>query len=170
MIRVKLEGMHQPSKKENPAVHALWKKTDPICLLRNCLGNKLRSKHWRNSHHAKTAWTAGMERSAVVDGEPVRPPALVVVFHALPGKPDVDAPVKVVLDAVQKIVFTTKDDSAASVLMVVRRRAERGKVNPHVEVIAESLLDNPFRAAEIAAEALGGATPGFGGEEGERES
>ena len=105
-------------------------------LLRQCLANKLRSRHWRAAHGAKKKWLESFEKHAVITGEPVEPPALVIIHHALPRHPDVDAPLKVVLDAVQEKMFTTHDDNAVRGLVVVPVRAQRGKVDPHIIVEA----------------------------------
>ena len=153
-MRVEIRGSHPPSRKKDPEAHARWKKEDPIWLLRQCLGNRLRSKHWRTSHHAKKKWLDAFNALARFSGEAVDPPALVVVHHALPMHPDIDAPIKVLLDAVQDKMFTNHDDDAASVLVVTREHARRGAVDPHVIVSATPLVCKGLDFLDPAHDAL----------------
>ena len=156
-MRVEIRGSHPPSRKKDPEAHARWKKEDPIWLLRQCLGNRLRSKHWRTSHHAKKRWLDAFNALASFSGEAVDPPALVVVHHALPMHPDIDAPIKVLLDAVQDKMFTNHDDDAASVLVVTREHARRGVVDPHVIVSAASLVGAGLDSLEAANDEIASA-------------
>ena len=151
---MEIRGSHPPSRKKDPEAHARWKKEDPIWLLRQCLGNRLRSKHWRTSHHAKKKWLDAFNALASFSGEAVDPPALVVVHHALPMHPDIDAPIKVLLAAVQDRMVTNQDDNAAAVLVITREPARRGKVDPHVTISATSLVCKGLDSLESAHDAL----------------
>lgn len=64
--------------------------------------------------------------------------------------PDIDAPIKVLLDAVQDKMFTNHDDDAASVLVVTREHARRGVVDPHVIVSATPLDCKGLGARRLA--------------------
>jgi hypothetical protein len=68
----------------------------------------------------------------------------------------VDAPLKVVLDAVQDRMFTTRDDSAVRGLVVIPRNAEREKVDPHIIVEAMPMGEgnSVTRAWAAIAEAM----------------
>jgi len=141
MMTFYISGVRPPSRTKEKDEYALWKKTDPIWLLRQCLGNKLRSQHWRAAHHAKKKWLSAVETCATTTGEPVEPPVLLVVRHGLTHCPDVDAPVKVVLDAIQDIMITTHDDRDISTLLVLKKDIGK-KDNPYVYVEAVSMLDD----------------------------
>ena len=149
-MKIKITGTSRPSRKQ-PDELALWKKTDPIWLLRQCLGNKLRSKHWRSAHFAKKKWLDAFTASASIEGSPVEAPALVVIRHALPRCPDVDAPIKVILDAVQEMMFVNKDDSSVGTLIIVR---EKPDPDPYVHIEATSFSKAPFRTQQLASDAL----------------
>tara|TARA_R100000306_G_C4362773_1_gene136122 strand:- start:64 stop:534 length:471 start_codon:yes stop_codon:yes gene_type:complete len=147
MMTFYISGVRPPSRTKEKDEYALWKKTDPIWLLRQCLGNKLRSQHWRAAHHAKKKWLDAVETCATTSGEPVSPPVLLIVRHGLTHCPDVDAPVKVVLDAIQETMITTHDDRDISTLIVLKKNIGK-KDNPYVYVEAVSMLDDDalFRA------------------------
>ena len=68
MIHIVIEGEHVPLKKDggDEKKKKLFKRTDPIALLRNALANKLRSKHWRIAHAAKSKWLAAAKAGAKV--------------------------------------------------------------------------------------------------------
>lgn len=151
MISVEIHGVKAPPRKD-AAAHAEWKRTDPIWLLRQCLGNKLRSKHWRSAHHAKKKWIDAYNRAAVVVGSPVRPPALVVVIHALPSCPDIDAPIKVLLDAAQGTVLTSGDDKDIATQLTIR---EKPTTHPWVRLIAMSMIDEAYECNQLISEAFG---------------
>lgn len=68
--------------------------------------------------------------------------------------PDIDAPIKVLLDAVQDKMFTNHDDDAASVLVVTREHARRGAVDPHVIVSATPLVCKGLDFLDPAHDAL----------------
>lgn len=150
MMTLFISGKRPPSRTKEKEEYALWKKTDPIWLLRQCLGNKLRSKHWRVAYHAKKKWLDAARANATVIGEPVEPPVLLVVRHGLTHCPDVDAPVKVVLDAIQDVMITTNDDRDISTLLVLKKDIGK-KDNPYVYVEAVSMLDDDaLTRAQIA--------------------
>jgi len=152
MITVEIRGTKAPSKKKDPAAYQHWRRTDPIWLLRRCLGNRLRSKHWRTAHHAKKKWLDAYRAAAVITGKPVSPPALVIVVHALPQCPDIDAPIKVLLDAVQEDVLTTKDDKGIAAQLTIRKKPEP---DPVVRVIALSLTEEAYMCNEMLLDAFG---------------
>jgi hypothetical protein len=152
MITVEIRGTKAPSKKKDPVAYQHWRKTDPIWLLRRCLGNRLRSKHWRSAHYAKKKWFEAYRASAVIEGEPVEPPALVVVIHELPQCPDIDAPIKVLLDAIQGDVLTTKDDKGFSAQLTVRKKPES---DPLVRVIVLSLTKEPYMCNQMLLDVFG---------------
>jgi hypothetical protein len=149
-MKIKITGTSRPSRKQ-PDDLALWKRTDPIWLLRQCLGNKLRSKHWRSAHFAKKKWLDAFTANVCVEGSPVEAPALVVIRHALPRCPDVDAPVKVILDAIQEMMFVNGDDSSVGALIIVREKPDS---DPYVSVEATSFSGSPFRTQQLASDAL----------------
>ena len=150
MMTLFISGARPPSRTKEKEKYALWKKTDPIWLLRQCLGNKLRSKHWRIAYHAKKKWLDAARVNATTTGEPVEPPVLLVVRHGLTHCPDVDAPVKVVLDAIQDVMITTNDDRDISTLLVLKKDIGK-KDNPYVYVEAVSMLDDDaLTRAQIA--------------------
>jgi len=149
MITVKLEGTKAPSKAKAPDDNALWKKTDPIWLLRQCLGNKLRSTHWRSAHNAKKKWLNAYKANVQIMGEPVKPPAFVIIEHSFPRSPDIDAPIKVLLDALQEDILTSKDDKDIHCLLISRKKPDP---NPAVYITAVSLSEEPFLAHRLAAE------------------
>lgn len=149
-MKIKITGTSRPSRKQ-PDELALWKRTDPIWLLRQCLGNKLRSKHWRSAHFAKKKWLDAFLANASIEGSPVNAPALVIIRHALPRYPDVDAPIKVILDAVQDMMFVNSDDSSVGTLIITREKPDS---DPYVSIEAESFIDSPFRAQQLASDAL----------------
>lgn len=153
MITIRVEGRSAPSKKKEPDAHALWKRTDPLWLLRQCLGNKLRSKHWRIAHAAKKKWLNSYSACVEITGPPVKPPAMVMVEHSLPQCPDIDAPVKVLLDAIQGDILTTGDDKGIHCLLVTRKKPDP---HPTVYVTAVSLSEEPFLAHRLAAEHIYG--------------
>ena len=149
MITAKIEGAKAPSKAKDPDGNALWKKTDPIWLLRQCLGNKLRSTHWRSAHAAKKKWMNAYKANVQMMGEPVKPPAFVIIEHSFPRTPDIDAPIKVLLDALQEDILTTGDDKDIHCLLISRKKPDP---NPAVYITAVSLSDEPFLAHRLAAE------------------
>lgn len=149
MITAKIDGTKAPSKAKDPDGHALWKKTDPIWLLRQCLGNKLRSTHWRAAHTAKKKWLGAYKAHIQLMGEPVKPPAFVIVEHSFPGAPDIDAPIKVLLDALQEDMLTSGDDKDIHCLLISRKKPDP---NPAVYITAVSLSEEPFMAHRLAAE------------------
>jgi hypothetical protein len=152
MIVVSVTGEKAPSRKKDPVGHERWKGSDPIWLLRRCLGNRLRSKHWRSAHYAKKKWLEAYRSAVVIEGEPVEPPALVVVIHALPQCPDIDAPIKVLLDAVQEDVLTTKDDKGIHAQLTIRKKPDS---DPFVKVIAMSMVSEPYACNKIMLELFG---------------
>ena len=103
MIHIKVKGSFIPLKKDGATEKdkKVFKRKDPISLLRKALANKLRSKHWRAAHAAKANWMEAAKENAEVSGDAVEGNAIVIVVHALPGKCDIDAPIKVLLDAFQ---------------------------------------------------------------------
>ena len=130
-----------------------WKKEDPIWLLRQCFANKQRNRHWRSAHADKAKCLQALRAMAQIEGEAVAPPALVIFRHCLTHKPDIDAPIKVILDAFQQDMLTTGDDKDIAGLIVVKEVAAP-KQNPFVEVIALSITDSPYETQYMASEAL----------------
>jgi hypothetical protein len=150
MIHIEIHGTHMPLKKDGGDEKAkkLWKRTDPLYLLRMALANKLRSKHWRYAHHAKKKWMDSAKTNSKVSGTPVKGPAIVVVEYALPGGCDIDAPVKVLLDAYQEVLFESGDDKDIESLTLRRHKTERKKLEPQVHIYAyskESEIDEARR-------------------------
>tara|TARA_R110000751_G_scaffold137823_1_gene241262 strand:- start:1459 stop:1953 length:495 start_codon:yes stop_codon:yes gene_type:complete len=140
MISIEISGEFQPLKSKGFTVLDVkkWKKNDPLYLLRKALANKLRSKHWRIAHAAKKNWMASAEKNAKVSGNAVRPPAIVIIEHCLPGGCDIDAPVKVLLDAFQGVLLTTEDDKDIETLVLKRYSCKRGVNQPMVRIFAYS--------------------------------
>tara|TARA_R110000851_G_scaffold199779_2_gene350862 strand:+ start:476 stop:997 length:522 start_codon:yes stop_codon:yes gene_type:complete len=140
MISIEVRGTFPPLKKDGatPATKKKWKKTDTLYLLRKALMNKLRSKHWRVAHAAKKNWMESATKNAKICGDAVQPPAIVIVQHSLPGGCDIDAPVKVLLDAFQSILLTTGDDKDIETLVLKRYSCSRGAGEPLVKIFAYS--------------------------------
>jgi hypothetical protein len=138
---------------------AMWKKTDPIYALRQCLGNSMRSKHWRVAHKNKKHFLDVARNCAKVLGTACEPPVLVVMKMAISSRMDTDAPVKALLDAFQDILFTTGDDSAAGPLVLIPYHPIRGGKNqeeiiPHVTINAASISRDPSAASRMLSEAM----------------
>ena len=138
MITAKIEGTSTPSKAKDPNANALWKKTDPIWLLRQCLGNKLRSTHWRKAHAAKKRWLDAYRANVEMVGEPVKPPAFVIIEHSFPRAPDIDAPIKVLLDALQEDMLTSGDDKDIHCLLISRKKPDPNPVSDVTTLLPRS--------------------------------
>ena len=143
MIRIEINGEFQPLKKEGagPQDVKQWKKKDPLYLLRMALTNKLRSKHWRSAHAAKANWLEASEKHAKIIGTPVKTPAIVIIEHALPNKCDIDAPVKVLLDAFQSVLLDSGDDKDIETLILRRKDCSRIGSKPKVVIYGYSRED-----------------------------
>jgi hypothetical protein len=140
LIRIEINGKFQPLKKEGagPEDVKKWKRTDPLYLLRMALTNKLRSKHWRSAHAAKKKWMEAAKTHSTIIGDAAEAPATVIIEHALPGKCDIDAPVKVLLDAFQSVLLCTGDDKDIETLILKRKYCDRQKQDPKVVIYAYS--------------------------------
>ena len=140
MIRIEINGEFQPLQSEGAGPNDLkhWKRTDPLYLLRMALVNKLRSKHWRSAHAAKKNWMEAAEKNAKIIGVAAKTPAFVVIEHSLPNKCDVDAPIKVLLDAFQSVLFDTGDDKDIETLVIRKKACERKVQKPKVVIYAYS--------------------------------
>ena len=140
MIRIEINGEFQPLKKDGatPEDVKSWKKTDPLYLLRMALTNKLRSKHWRSAHAAKSKWMAAAKKHAQIIGDAAETPAFVFIEHALPNKCDIDAPVKVLLDAFQSVLLDSGDDKDIETLILKRKECSRSGDKPKVVMYAYS--------------------------------
>jgi len=154
VITVYLQGNHRPLKADGPKLLKLWSKTDPICLLRQCLVNKMRSRHWRGAANAKKKWMEVCHAMLEVDGKPVSGPAVVVIEQAIPGNCDTDAAVKAILDGIQHCVFESGDDRSMGPLVVVPRKPTRKGLKPYVKVMVASIADEPAVAQQLVAEGL----------------
>lgn len=152
MIRIEINGEFQPLKKDGatPEDVKAWKKTDPLYLLRMALTNKLRSKHWRSAHAAKAKWMAAAQKHAAIIGNAAQTPAFVVIEHALPNKCDIDAPVKVLLDAFQSVLLDSGDDKDIETLILKRKECSRSGDKPKVVMYAYSNKDiEKFQSASL---------------------
>lgn len=140
MIRIEINGEFQPLKKEGAGAKDVkkWKKTDPLYLLRMALVNRLRSKHWRVAHAAKKNWMEAAQKHAKIVGDAAKTPALVIIEHALPNKCDIDAPVKVLLDAFQSVLLDTGDDKDIETLVLRKKHCSRQTTKPKVVIYAYS--------------------------------
>ena len=140
LIRIEINGEFQPLKSKGATDKDIkkYQKTDPLYLLRKALMNKLRSKHWRSAHAAKANWMEAAEKAAKVFGTKAETPALVIIEHALPNKCDIDAPVKVLLDAFQSVLLDTGDDKDIETLVLRKSECKRGIRNPKVVIYAFS--------------------------------
>ena len=145
MIRIEINGEFQPLKKDGgtPEDVKKWKKTDPLYLLRMALTNKLRSKHWRSAHAAKSNWMEATKKHAKIHGVAAKTPATVIIEHALPNKCDIDAPVKVLLDAFQSVLLDTGDDKDIETLILKRKDCGRKTQKPKVVIYAYSSSEFP---------------------------
>lgn len=143
MIHIKITGEFQPLKKDGagPEDVKRWKRTDPLYLLRMALTNKLRSKHWRSAHAAKKKWMEAAQKHAKISGNAAGTPATVIIEHALPNKCDIDAPVKVLLDAFQSVLLSSGDDKDIETLILKRKTCERNGQEPEVVIYAYSTED-----------------------------
>jgi hypothetical protein len=140
LIRIEINGEFPPLKKDGatPKDVKVYKKTDPLYLLRMALVNKLRSKHWRVAHAAKKNWMEAAQKHAKVIGDAAKTPAFVIIEHALPNKCDIDAPVKVLLDAFQSVLLDTGDDKDIETLVLRRKECGRKTTKPKVVIYAYS--------------------------------
>ena len=140
MIKIEINGEFQPVKKDGagPEHVKQWKKEDPLYLLRMALTNKLRSKHWRSAHAAKKKWMEAAKKHATIYGDAAETPATVVIEHALPNKCDIDAPVKVLLDAFQSVLLSSGDDKDIETLILKRKQCSRNGEKPKVVIYAYS--------------------------------
>ena len=140
MIHVKVNGSFAPLKKDGATdkTKKSFNAKDPIQLLRKALANKLRSKHWRIAHAAKSKWMEAAKENAEVWGNAVQGPAIVVVIHCIPGRCDIDAPIKVLLDAFQDILFEDGDDKSIESLVIRKVEPRRDKLEPQVHIYAYS--------------------------------
>lgn len=156
MIHIVIEGEHVPLKKDggDEKKKKLFKRTDPIALLRNALANKLRSKHWRIAHAAKSKWMAAAKAGAKVSGDAVGGEAIVIVIHSIPGRCDIDAPIKVLLDAFQEDLFADGDDRSAESLVIRRVDPDRKTMRPQVHIYAYSKATELEEACAAAAESF----------------
>lgn len=138
MIRIEIDGEFQPVKKDGagPEDVKRWKRTDPLYLLRMALTNKLRSKHWRSAHAAKKKWMEAAQKHAKISGDAAGTPATVIIEHALPNKCDIDAPVKVLLDAFQSVLLSSGDDKDIETLILRRKDCKRNAQKPRVVIYA----------------------------------
>ena len=138
MIRIEIDGEFQPLKKDGagPEDVKKWKRSDPLYLLRMALTNKLRSKHWRSAHAAKKKWMEAAQKHSKVSGNAAETPATVIIEHALPNKCDIDAPVKVLLDAFQSVLLSSGDDKDIETLILKRKTCERNGQEPKVVIYA----------------------------------
>ena len=140
MIRIEINGEFQPLKSQGATDKEIkkYQKTDPLYLLRKALMNKLRSTHWRSAHAAKSNWMEAAKKTAKVNGNAAETPAFVIIEHSLPNKCDIDAPIKVLLDAFQSVLFDTGDDKDIETLVIRKKECSRGKQNPKVVIYAYS--------------------------------
>jgi hypothetical protein len=155
MIRIEIDGEFQPLKKEGagPEDVKSWKRRDPLYLLRMALTNKLRSKHWRSAHAAKKKWMEAAQKHAKVSGNAADTPATVIIEHALPNKCDIDAPVKVLLDAFQSVLLSSGDDKDIETLILKRKTCGRNGQKPKVVIYAYSTE----QFARLSREVVSGA-------------
>jgi hypothetical protein len=149
----------EEERKKAELDRAMWKKTDPIYALRQCLGNSMRSKHWRVAHKNKKHFLDVAKNCAQILGAACEPPVLVVMKMAISSRMDTDAPVKALLDAFQDVLFTTGDDSAAGPLVLIPYHPARGGKNqeemiPHVTISAASMSKDPATASRMLSEAM----------------
>ena len=156
MIHVKISGSFMPLKKDGATDKdkKVFKRKDPISLLRKALANKLRSTHWRSAHAAKA--------NAQVSGDAVEGDAIVIVVHALPGKCDIDAPIKVLLDAFQDVLFRGGDDKSIESLVVRKLDPTRKGLSPQVHIWALSKESEYEEAVRMSSEAFTRSDPYLG--------
>ena len=140
MIRIEINGEFPPLKSKGATDKDIkvYRRTDPLYLLRKALTNKLRSKHWRVAHAAKKNWVAAAEKHAKIVGNAAKTPALVIIEHTLPNKCDIDAPVKVLLDAFQSVLLDTGDDKDIETLVLRRKDCSRKTNKPKVVIYGYS--------------------------------
>tara|TARA_R110002012_G_scaffold286152_1_gene477521 strand:+ start:340 stop:840 length:501 start_codon:yes stop_codon:yes gene_type:complete len=156
MIHIEIHGGFVPlkSKGATDKDQKVFKSKDPLTLLRKALANKLRSQHWRAAHGAKAKWMEAAKTHAKISGTPVEGHAIVVVIHCLPGKCDIDAPIKVLLDAFQGDLFANGDDKSAQSLIIRKMEPQRDCLSPQVHLYAFSKETEYDEANRTASEAL----------------
>jgi len=164
MIHIEIHGGFLPLKKDGATDKdkKKFKSKDPIERLRKALANKLRSTHWRSAHGAKVKWMEAAAAHSKVSGTPVEGHAIVVVIHCLPGRCDIDAPIKVLLDAFQGQLFADGDDKSAQSLIIRKMEPKRNDLNPQVHVYAFSKETEYEEAIRTASEALSAHHPYIG--------
>ena len=161
MIHVQIHGDFIPlkSKGATDKDQKVFKSKDPISLLRKALVNKLRSTHWRQAHAAKKNWMEAAKKHSQISGAPVEGPAIVIVVHCLPGRCDIDAPIKVLLDAFQQDLFASGDDKSADSLIIRKIDPKRNHITPQVHIYALAKETEFEEAIRIAGEAVAGGDP-----------
>tara|TARA_R100000664_G_C2725845_1_gene117852 strand:- start:382 stop:882 length:501 start_codon:yes stop_codon:yes gene_type:complete len=164
MIHIKVKGSFMPLKKDGATEKdkKVFKRRDPINLLRKALANKLRSKHWRAAHAAKANWMEAAKENAEVSGDAVEGDAIVIVVHALPGKCDIDAPIKVLLDAFQDVLFRGGDDKSVESLVIRKLEPTRKGIEPQVHLFALSKDTEYEEAIKMSSEAFTASDPCLG--------
>jgi len=164
MIHIKISGSFMPLKKDGATEKdkKVFKRKDPISLLRKALANKLRSTHWRSAHAAKANWMEAAKKNAEVSGDAVEGDAIVIVVHALPGKCDIDAPIKVLLDAFQDVLFKDGDDKSIESLVIRKFEPRRGGIEPQVHIWGLSKETEYEEALRLSSEAFAASDPGLG--------
>lgn len=164
MIHIKISGSFMPLKKDGATDKdkKVFKRKDPISLLRKALANKLRSTHWRSAHAAKANWMEAAKANAQVSGDAVEGDAIVIVVHALPGKCDIDAPIKVLLDAFQDVLFRGGDDKSIESLVVRKLDPTRKGLSPQVHIWALSKESEYEEAVRMSSEAFRRSDPYLG--------
>ena len=140
MIRIEINGEFPPLKSKGATDKDIkvYRKTDPLYLLRKALTNKLRSKHWRVAHAAKKNWVEAAKKHAKIVGNAAKTPALVIIEHTLPNKCGIDAPVKVLLDAFQSVLLDTGDGKDIETLVLRRKDCSRKTNKPKVVIYGYS--------------------------------
>ena len=164
MIHIKVKGSFMPLKKDGATEKdkKVFKRRDPINLLRKALANKLRRKHWRAAHAAKANWMEVAKENAEVSGDAVEGDAIVIVVHALPGKCDIDAPIKVLLDAFQDVLFRGGDDKSIESLVIRKLEPTRKGIEPQVHLWALSKDTEYEEAIRMSSEAFATTDPCLG--------
>ena len=164
MIHIKVKGSFIPLKKDGATEKdkKVFRRKDPISLLRKALANKLRSKHWRAAHAAKANWMEAAKENAEVSGAAVEGNSIGIVVHALPGKCDIDAPIKVLLDAFQDVLFRGGDDKSIESLVIRKLEPTRKGIEPQVHLWALSKDTEYEEAIRMSSEAFATTDPCLG--------
>ena len=126
MFKLSVIGEHEPPRDSHE--HKMWKRVDPIALLRSTFANQQRSRHWRIAHGAKKAFQAAAVNSAKCVGDKIDGPAFLAIATCL-NRCDLDAPLKSLIDSTQELALASGNDKDIASISVIPFKPQRGNSN-----------------------------------------